>query len=175
MATYIAYGCGKRNHDFVLKSDKYETLFEGNLVKGRIFSASDFEFINTKLGNKVLHKVGKTVTKSSGTTSGAISVSTVKDSYFKLDGEKVFDVLAKKGYMLRCTATGLIKNEVSLFKGNTVVAVLKLNEKGPRQENVSGIGNTQRNTVITSDLEDLEVLFLAAFIMSRVEMSARLM
>ena len=174
MATFIAYGCGKRNHDFTLRTEDYKSVFEANLVKGRIFSASDYEFVNCKTSKKELHKVGKVVTKSSGNDNTAIR--TVTDSYFKIDKVNVFDLLREKGYFLKMSGKGLLKSEVSLYtNSNKEVATLKLNEKGPRQENVSGIGNTQRNTVITTELDDLEVIFLAAFIMSKVEVSTRLL
>ena len=174
MATYLAYGCGKRNHDFILTTEDYQHVFEANLVKGRIFGASDFEFVDVNSKKKAIHKVGKTLTKRTGTGVGNSSIGIVRSSSFKFDKEDVFNQLAKKGYILKLTKTHLVNSELSLFKGGDTVATLTINVKGPRQANVSGIGGTQRNTVIKTESTDYEAIFLAAFLLSRVEMSQRL-
>lgn len=175
MAKYLAYGCGKGNHSFILKSEGYETLFEGNCLKTGFFTPSKLEFVNAKTNERSEHKVGHTVEKSSGTGMNNSSLRIVTDSYFKLDGVNVFDVLASKGYRLKITSTKLINPEVSLLNGsNAAVAKLTLNVKGPRQENVKGIGGSQRNTVIETESTDFETLFLAAFILSRVSFSKRI-
>lgn len=176
MATFLAYRCGKGNQSFVLKTENYETVFEANLIKRRIFGASDFEFVNVKANTKAMHKVGHTVTKRVGTGSGSVSVGIAYDSSFKLDKERVFEVLAKKGYRLKLTDRSLTHPVMSLLNTSSQsVATLKLNVSGPRQDNVSGIGKTQKNTVIETNIDDYEALFLAAFILSRVEMSTKLM
>ncbi len=173
MATYLAYGCGKRNHDFILTTEDYQHVFEANLVKGRIFGASDFEFVDVNSKKKTIHKVGKTLTKRTGTGVGNSSVGVVTSSSFKFDGEDVFNYLANKGYVVKLAKTHLVNSEFSLFKGGAVIATLTINVKGPRQANVSGIGGTQRNTAIKTESTDYEALFMAAFLISRVEMSKR--
>ena len=174
MAKFLAYGCGKRNHDFVLTTEGYQNVFEANLIKGRIFGASDFEFVDVNSKNKTAHKVGKTLTKESGTGLSNSPIKIVKSSSFKFDGVDVFNQLENKGYTLKLTKMNLLNPELTLFKGGTGVATLTMNVKGPRQANVTGIGGTQRNIAITTESNDYEVIFLAAFILSRVEMSQRL-
>ena len=53
MATFLAYRCGKGNQNFVLKTENYETVMEANLLKRKIFGASDFEFVDVKTNTKV--------------------------------------------------------------------------------------------------------------------------
>ena len=177
MAIYLAYRCGKGNQNFVLKTENYETVMEANLLKRKIFGASDFEFVDAKTNTKVAHKVGHTVTKRVGTGVGSSStIGIAYDSSFSFDKERIFDALAKKGYRVKLTDHSLTHPALSLFNGsNQVVATFKLNVNGPRQENVSGIGKTQKNTVIETNLENLEGVFLAAFMLSRVQMSTKLM
>ena len=174
MATFLAYGCGKRNHDFVLVTEEYQSIFEAHLVKGRIFGASDFEFLDSKSKKTMTHKVGKTVTKQSGTGFNNSPIKIVTSSSFKFDGQDVFEYLQSRGYTLKLTKTHLLNPELTLYKAGAAVATLTQNVKGPRQANVSGIGGSQRNTEITTESTDYEALLLAAFLISRVELSPRL-
>lgn len=171
MSTYLAYRFGKMTQCVAMKTENYESVFEANLVKFKLLGASDFEFVNSKTGATTAHKVGKTKTVNQGL--GGLNLTTT--SYFKLDGTNVFDILEKKGYKFKTALKlDIIHPEISLvdIKLNSPVATYKLNVKGPRQEGVPGIGNTQRNIQITTELEDLETVFLGAFILSRVDFSA---
>ena len=170
MSTFIAYNYGKMNQSFTMKDEANNSLFEANLIK--FFSASDFEFVNKKTGATSQHKVGKTRTTESH--RGAFNFST--SSYFKFDGQNVFDILDKKGYYFKIKVKlDIVHPEFALVdKNKNEVAVYKLNVLGEKQENVKAIGNKQRNTVITTLSDDLDAIFLGAFILSRVDFSAYL-
>lgn len=173
MATYHAFHYGKMNQSFKLEDENNKSLYEANLVKFKLFSASDFEFVNHVTVSTSAHKVGKTVSVSEG--RAGISMSTA--SYFKLDGKNCFDILEEKGYSFRLLAKpDILHPEFALTDGNgNRVAVYKMNVVGEREEGVSAIGNKQSNTVITTECEDLETVFFGAFILGRVDFSLYLL
>lgn len=172
MAEYKAYPYGKMNQSFMIKDENNQSVYEANLLKFRLFGAHDFEIVNNLLGTKTLHKVGKTFTVEHG--SGGISFASA--SYFKFDKKNVFDILEKNGYSFSIVKIEILHPEFALIDQNKeIVATYKMNVKGERQEGVRGIGHSQRNIVITTDQEDLDIIFFGAFILSRVDFSAYLM
>ena len=50
-----------------------------------------------------------------------------------------------------------------------------MNVPGEREENVAAIGNKQSNIVITTESEDMDAIFLGAFILGRVDFSLYLL
>lgn len=173
MAKYIAYHCGKMNQGFAMRDEKNELVYEANLVKFHLFSASDFEFVNKKTQKTKAHKVGKTKT----TENHVMGLSLGASSYFKLDGENVFELLEKKGYSFKIIAKlDILHPEFGLIgKDGEMVATLKMNVLGEKQEGVRALGNKQRNTVIETECDDLDVVFLAAFTLNHVDFSTYLL
>lgn len=173
MANYIAYHYGKGNQSFIMKNEENASVYEANLVKFKLFTASDFEFVNKKTSETTLHKVGKTKTTES--RFGALNFTS--SSYFKFDGENVFSVLDKKGYSFKIVAKlDILHPEFAIVdKSGNQIVTYKMNVAGEKQENVFAIGNKQRNTVITTESDDLELIFLGAFILGRVDFSTYLM
>ena len=169
MAVYHAFVCGKMNQSFRMENETNTVLYEANLLKFKLFTASDFEFINHVTSAVTPHKVGKTKT----TDPGVLGVHGFSTSYFKLDGKNCFDILEERGYSFKILAKlDILHPEFALMdKAGNQVAVYKMNVKGEREDGVGAIGNKQNNTVITTDCEDLDTVFLGAFIMSRVEFS----
>ena len=169
MATYHAFHYGKMNQSFKLENENNQSLFEANMVKFKLFTACDYEFVNHIAATTSAHKVGKTVSVERGT----MGVSMTTASYFKLDGKNCFDILEEKGYSFQILKkSDILHPEFALMDNNgNQVAVYKMNVSGEKEEGVGAIGNKQSNTVITTDSEDLETIFLGAFIMSRVDFS----
>ena len=169
MATYHAFPCGKMNQCVKLENENNQVLYEANLVKFKLFTASDYEFVNHVTTTTTAHKVGKTTSVEQGT----MGISMATASYFKLDGKNCFDILEEKGYSFKILVKlDIIHPEFALVdKNGNQLAVYKMNVAGPKEEGVSAIGNKQSNTIITTDSEDLETIFLGAFIMSRVDFS----
>ena len=169
MATYHAFHYGKMNQSFKLENENNQSLFEANMVKFKLFTACDYEFVNHIAATTSSHKVGKTVSVERGT----MGVSMTTASYFKLDGKNCFDILEEKGYSFKILKKlDILHPEFALMDNNgNQVAVYKMNVPGEKEEGVLGIGNKQSNTVITTDSDDLETIFLGAFIMSRVDFS----
>lgn len=169
MATYHAFHYGKMNQSFKLENENNQSLFEANMVKFKLFTACDYEFVNHIAATTSAHKVGKTVSVERGT----MGVSMTTASYFKLDGKNCFDILEERGYSFKILKKlDILHPEFALMDNNgNQVAVYKMNVSGEKEEGVGAIGNKQSNTVITTDSEDLETIFLGAFIMSRVDFS----
>lgn len=169
MATYHAFPYGKMNQSFKLENENNQSLFEANLVKFKLFTACDYEFVNHKSISTTPHKVGKTKSVEQGT----MGVSMTTASYFKLDGKNCFDFLEEKGYSFKVLVKlDILHPQFALMdRAGNQVAVYKMNVVGEREEGVGAIGNKQSNTVITTESDDLEGIFLAAFILSRVDFS----
>ena len=169
MATYHAFHCGKMNQSFRLENEDNQILYEANLVKFKLLTASDFEFVNRVTSTTVAHKIGKTNSVEHGTVGVRMSTA----SYFKIDKKNCFDVLEEKGYSFKIhLKLDILHPEFALLDaaGNQV-ALYKMNVSGEKEEGVTAIGNKQSNTVITTDSEDLEAVFLGAFILGRVDFS----
>ena len=170
MSTYIAYRYGKLNQSFIMKNENKETVYEANLVKFKWFTACPYEFNNKVTLKSEVRKVGKTVSTSTGNSNLEFTTK----SYFKLDGVNVFKILEEKGYRIDIVAKlDMFHPEFALVRidKNEKIATYKMNVKGEKQEGVFSIGNAQRNTVITTDSTDIELVFLGAFILSRVDFS----
>ncbi len=169
MAVYHAFHCGKMNQSFKLESENNQSLCEANLVKFKLLGASDFEFVNHVTASSVSHKVGKTTSVEQGT----MGLSMTTASYFKIDGKNCFDILEEKGYSFKILVKlDILHPEFALIdEAGNQVAVYKMNVPGEKEDGVMAIGNKQSNIVITTDCEDLDAIFLGAFIMSRVDFS----
>ena len=173
MAIYHAFHYGKKNQSYKLEDERNQSLYEANLVNFRLFGASDYEFVNCRTAATATRKVGKTVTVEEG--AGNFHMTTA--SYFKLDDRNCFEVLEEMGYSFRILAKlDLLHPEFALLdKNGNQVAVYRMNVTGEKEEGVAGIGGRQSNTVITTESGDMDVIFLGAFIMGRVEYSRYLL
>ncbi|MDO4493664.1 MAG: hypothetical protein Q4C53_07250 [Clostridia bacterium] len=169
MASYIAYPFGKLNQSCRMKDADNATVYEAELTKFHLFGASEYTFRNKVAGTEEIHRIGKTVTKSSG-PEGA---ETVTESYFKIDGENVFDRLEEMGLRFRVIAKlDLMHPEFALVgDGGNEIARYKMNVRGERQEDVAAIGGKQRNTAIETESSDLATVFFGAFVLNRVDFS----
>lgn len=173
MAVYHAFHYSKMNQSFKLEDEQNRSLYEANLVKFKLFTASDFEFVNHLTSNVTAHKVGKTKSVEQAT----LGITMSSASYFKLDGKNCFDILEEKGYSFKILVKlDILHPEFALNdKDGNQVAVYKMNVPGEREENVAAIGNKQSNTVITTESEDMDAIFLGAFILGRVDFSLYLL
>ncbi len=173
MAVYHAFPYGKMNQSFKLENENNESLYEANLVKFKLFSASDFDFTDRRTALTESHKVGKTKTVEQGT----LGVNLTTASYFKLDGKNCYEILEEKGYTIKLhLKLDIIHPEFALIdKAGKEVAVYKMNVTGEREEGVVAIGNKQKNTVITTESDDIAAIFLGAFILGRVDFSLYLL
>ena len=173
MATYHAFHHGKKNQSFKMEDEHNQSVYEANLVKFSLLSASDYEFVNCVTSASSSHKVGKTKSME----QGAAGVSMTTASYFNLDGKNCFNILEENGYSIKLIMKlNLLHPEFALIdQAGNQVAVYKMNVVGEKEEGVLAIGNKQSNTVIETESDNLDIVFLGAFIMSRVDFSLYLL
>lgn len=169
MATYQSFPYGKFNQSYKMMDENNESVFEANLKKFHLFLACQYEFVNQKNGQTAMKKIGKTV----NSTSGGDSFSVTTDSRFKIDGVNCFDLLDEKGLHFKSAfGADLFHPAFDLVdKQGNVFANYKTNVLADKQKGVGAVGSKQRNTVITTESDDIELIFLGAFILQRVDYS----
>ena len=114
---------------FYLEDENGTKVYEGNMTKFKLLGASPYEFINHVTNHVEEHKLGKTVTVEQG--SGLISELT-KKSYFKFDGQKIWDYLHDQGIRINSRPLGNklgMSYEISL-KGQPLATVAMSSPKG---------------------------------------------
>lgn len=142
---------------FYLEDEDGNTVYEGKMTKFSLLGASLFAFVNHVTGKTEEHKVGKTVTVEQG--NGGLLSMLSKRSYFKYDGEKIWDYLHDQGIRIETGVSGEklgMRYEVSL-RGEPLATIANSSPKG--------------NSIFTTDLYydviceegDLDLVFLVAF------------
>ena len=141
---------------FYLEDENGTKIYEGNMTKFKLLGASPYEFINHVTNHVEEHKLGKTVTVEQG--SGLISELT-KKSYFKFDGQKIWDYLHDQGIRINSRPLGNklgMSYEVSL-KGQPLATVAMSSPKG------KSIITTNLYYEVSCEEKDLDLVFLVAF------------
>lgn len=149
---------------FYLEDESGNVVYEGKMMKFSLFGASPFEFINHITNKTEEHKVGKTITMEENNGSGLLSLMS-KKSYFKFDGQKIWDYLHDKGIRIDSHLSG---NKIGMsydvtFEGKELATVVTSSPKG--------------KSFITTDLyydvvcneRDLDLVFLVAFAIAKTE------
>lgn len=146
---------GTIKQSFYLEAENGNKVYEGNMVKFTLFTASPYEFINNNTGYREEHKVGKTITSEE---NGGLSFFST-DSRFKFDGENIWDYLHKKGVRIHSTLSSDklgMTYDVS-FEGKPLATLATSSPKGK-----SVITNDMFYDV-TCDEKDIDLVFLVAF------------
>ena len=149
---------------FYLEDANGETVYEGNMKKFSLLGASPFEFVNHITNKTEEHVVGKTITVEQG--GGGLISAMSKRSYFKFDGQKIWDYLHDLGVRIDSRIMGAGKLGMSYdvtFKGQPLATIANSSPKG--------------KSLITVDLyydvvceeEDLDLVFLVAFAIAKTE------
>ena len=147
---------------FYLADENGTKIYEGNMTKFKLLGASPYEFINHVTNHVEEHKLGKTVTVEQG--SGLISELT-KKSYFKFDGQKIWDYLHDQGIRINSRPLGNklgMSYEVSL-KGQPLATVAMSSPKG------KSIITTNLYYEVSCEEKDLDLVFLVAFSIAMTE------
>ncbi len=154
---------GTIKQTFFLEDENSHTVYEGRMKKFSLFGASPFEFVN-HLTNKIEeHKVGKTVTIEQGGNDLISFMS--KRSYFKYDGQKIWDYLHDLGIRIDSKPSS---NKIGMtydisLEGKNIATIASSSPKG--------------KSFITTDLyydviceeENLDLVFLVAFAIAKTE------
>lgn len=140
---------------FTLVDENDTLIYEGKMIKFSLFKAAPYNFINYLTNKTEEHKVGKTITAEESGMAGMFSTS----SYFKFDGEKIWNYLHDKGIRINST---LSSNKIGmtyeiLYEGKYLATISSSSPKG------KSIITTGMYYDITCEEKDLDLVFLVAF------------
>ena len=142
---------------FYLEDENGNSVYEGKMTKFSLLGPSPFEFVNHVTGKTEEHKVGKTVTVEQG--NGGLLSMLSKRSYFKYDGQKIWDYLHDQGIRIE---SGLSSKKLGMsydvtFKGAPLCTIANSSPKG------KSIFTTDLYYDVTCEEADLDLVFLVAF------------
>ena len=148
---------------FYLEDENGNTVYEGKMTKFSLLGASPFEFVNHVTGKTEEHKVGKTITGEQG-NGGLISMLS-KRSYFKYDGQKIWDYLHDQGIRIE---SGLSNKKLGMsydvtFKGAPLATIANSSPKG------KSIFTTDLYYDVICEEADLDLVFLVAFSIAKTD------
>jgi hypothetical protein len=148
---------------FYLEDENGNTVYEGKMTKFSLLGASPFEFVNHVTGKMEEHKVGKTVTVEQG--NGGLLSMLSKRSYFKYDGQKMWDYLHDQGIRIDSGISGkkLGMSYDVTFKGAPLATIANSSPKG------KSIFTTDLYYDVTCEEADLDLVFLVAFSIAKTE------
>ena len=148
---------------FYLEDENGNTVYEGKMTKFSLLGASPFEFVNHVTGKTEEHKVGKTITVEQG-NGGLISMLS-KRSFFKYDGQKIWDYLHDQGIRIESGISGqkLGMSYDVTFKGAPLCTIANSSPKG------KSIFTTDLYYDVTCEEADLDLVFLVAFSIAKTE------
>ena len=148
---------------FYLEDENGNTVYEGKMTKFSLLGPSPFEFVNHVTGKTEEHKVGKTVTVEQG--NGGLLSMLSKRSYFKYDGQKIWDYLHDQGIRIESGLSGKklgMSYDVTL-KGAPLCTIANSSPKG------KSIFTTDLYYDVTCEEADLDLVFLVAFSIAKTE------
>ena len=148
---------------FYLEDENGNTVYEGKMTRFSLLGASPFEFVNHITNRTEEHAVGKTVTVEQG-NGGLISMLS-KRSYFKYDGQKIWDYLHDQGIRIESGISGkkLGMSYDVTFKGAPLCTIANSSPKG------KSIFTTDLYYDVTCEEADLDLVFLVAFSIAKTE------
>ena len=148
---------------FCLEDETGNIVYDAKMLKFKLFGASPFEFTNFITGKKEEHTVGKTITfEESG--NGIIDIMSRK-SYFKYDGNKIWDYLHELGIRVE---SNLSKGKLGMtyditFEGKPFATIASSSPKG------KSIITTDMYYDIICEENDLDLAFLVAFAIAKTD------
>ena len=148
---------------FNLEDENGNIVYEGKMMKFSLFGAAPFEFINHITNTTNEHKVGKTITVEQGGNSLVSFLST--RSYFKYDGQKIWDYLHDKGIRIETKPStnklGMTYNVT--FEGKEIATIATSSPKG------KSFITFDLYYDVTCEEKDLDIVFLIAFSIAKTE------
>lgn len=148
---------------FYLEDENGTKVYEGNMTQFKLFGAAPHEFINHITNHVEEHKLGKTVTIEQG--NGGLISELTKKSYFKFDGQKIWDYLHDLGIRINSRPSGNklgMTYDVSL-KGQPLATIAMSSPKG------KSIITNSLYYEVTCEEKDLDLVFLVAFSIAKTE------
>ena len=154
---------GTIKQSFFLEDEKGNNIYEGKMIKFKLFGASPFEFIN-HITNKIEeHQIGKTVTVEQN-GNGIFDVLS-KRSWFKYDGKNIWDYLHDVGIRIDSKPSG---NKLGMtydvsYEGKPIATISSSSPKG------KSFITTDMYYDITCEEQDLDLVYLVAFSIAKTE------
>ena len=148
---------------FYLEDENGNTVYEGKMTKFSLLGPSPFEFVNHITNRTEEHAVGKTVTVEQG--NGGLLSMLSKRSYFKYDGQKIWDYLHEQGIRIESGISGkkLGMSYDVTFKGAPLATIANSSPKG------KSIFTTDLYYDVICEEADLDLVFLVAFSIAKTE------
>ena len=159
---YYFHFTGTANQSYILETLDRNPVYEARCDKLGVVSKSKFTFINHLTGKEDEHLVSHVITESFD--------SFVTSSKFKIDNVNVWDILGKEGYSLDPHFNGL-KSYFDVLRYGVKVAKIELAGKEAIKDNTK-VKNIpiQGCFKVYAKESDIDMVFLAAFILSKVEL-----
>ena len=148
---------------FYLEDENSNIVYEGKMMKFSLFGASPFEFINHITNKREEHKIGKTITIEEGRNDLFSALS--KASYFKYDGQKIWDYLHELGIRIdsKISNSKLGMTYVVSFEGKELATIATSSPKG------KSFLTTDLYYDVICEEKDLDLVFLVAFSIAKTE------
>ena len=148
---------------FFMQDENEEVVYEANVLKMPVLSAADVEFVNKINGRSEIHKVGHTMTTE---TSGLLGPFRFMKSYFKYDGEKIWDYLHDQGIRIE---SGIQSERLGMsydvtLKGNKIANISTAAADGSKF-----ILTTRFTLDVTTTEEFIDWAFLVAYSIAKTE------
>ena len=140
---------------FTLVDENDTLVYEGRMTKFSLLGPSPYTFTNHLTNKNEEHKIGKTITMEESGTASFFSTK----SYFKYDGEKIWDYLHDKGIRINSTLSG---NKLGMtydvsYEGKEIATIATSTPKG------KSIITTSMYYDVTCEEKDLDLVYLVAF------------
>lgn len=161
---YYFHFTGYLNQSYTLETIDRVSVYEARCDKMGVLSKSQFTFINHLTGKEEKHSVSHVINQSFD--------NFVTSSNFKIDGTNVWDILGKNGYSLEPHFKGL-KSYFDIMHFGVIVAKIEL---AGTEAYKDGAGKLLSNMPIKGMFKvyakksDLDMVFLSAFILSKVDL-----
>ncbi len=154
------------NQGFFLQDEEQKLVYEAKCLKQSLFGPAVFEFTNHVSGNTEQHKVGKTVTTEQEDCRG---VTRITKSYFKFDGENIWDYLKGKGVRVTPSSpAGLFSIVFTVSVNDQDAAVIEPAAPGGGPVKIPSGSHFH----VTTAEEYLDFAFLAAFAIAKTDFVA---
>ena len=153
---------------YILEDAARKVLFEGKMVKQAVIGARIFEFVNHTTGAVTEHEVGHTTTQSYNDEFFSAK------SWFKFDGENVWDVLHARGLRMTTNLRSSFPNLIyEVSKDGKAFALIETSGKYVHEDEAAehkiNIPVGRYFYRVWTNSGDLETLFLTIFAISETE------
>lgn len=165
---YCRYDGATLKPGYILEDAARKVLFEGKMTKQAMIGAHTYSFIDHTTGRTVEHEVGHTVTQTYNDNGWSAS------SWFKFDGQNVWDLLHARGLRLQTNVRSKFPNVTyEISSSGLPFAVIETSGKYVHEDEAAEhklnlpIGRFYYR--VWTNTRDFETLFLTIFAISETE------